>query len=256
LHNFKFPGMLNDDEQEELFNEYRLNKSIESRNMLVLHNLRLVYYFIKGYKNNERVDTDDLFQDGVLGLMEAIDNYDPEKGGGFSTVAGWYIKKHIRRSLIEISAKSLDENIQGEDGDIGTIGEIIEDEGVDILDEISSTDFLRSFVEFARTSLTYEQRLYLKHLMGLGCDPISINDIGEMMNLTKDQIHRVRYKTRRAILHSRFGIELAEEDENQSRQYGSRKKKVLVQKGGSKTFGVVKGSSNRFPYQEKKFTVL
>ena len=92
--------------------------------------------------------------------------------------------------------------------------------------------------------------------MGLGCDPISINDIGEMMNLTKDQIHRVRYKTRRAILHSRFGIELAEEDENQSRQYGSRKKKVLVQKGGSKTFGVVKGSSNRFPYQEKKFTVL
>lgn len=86
---------LPDEEQERLL---KSKDDLESRNKLIVHNLRLVHWVSKKYYNPGVNELDDLFQSGVIGLMKAIDKYDPDKGL-FSTYAVLWIKQEIRRYM-------------------------------------------------------------------------------------------------------------------------------------------------------------
>ncbi len=68
------------------------------RDKLIIHNTRLVMYFANIYNNQTFLTVDDLFQEGILGLIKAVDNYDPKKGK-FSTYASWYIRQYITRAI-------------------------------------------------------------------------------------------------------------------------------------------------------------
>ncbi len=68
-----------------------------AREMLVNHNLRLVFKIAQKYLNRG-LPFEDILQEGTIGLIKAIDKYNPEKGA-FSTYATWWISKMILRSI-------------------------------------------------------------------------------------------------------------------------------------------------------------
>lgn len=70
----------------------------QCRDKLIIHNTKFVMYFVNRYDNQTFLTKDDLFQEGILGLMKAVDNYDPKKGK-FSTYSAWYIKQYITRAI-------------------------------------------------------------------------------------------------------------------------------------------------------------
>ncbi|MGH9322126.1 MAG: sigma-70 family RNA polymerase sigma factor, partial [Vicinamibacteria bacterium] len=72
----------------------------EVRTRLVEHNLRLVVWVAKRFRGRG-FDFIDLIQEGSLGLMRAVDRFDPRVGARFSTFATHWIKQGIRRSLAE-----------------------------------------------------------------------------------------------------------------------------------------------------------
>jgi len=70
-----------------------------AREQLVRSNLRLVVNIAKRYADRG-MSLGDLIEEGNLGLIKAVDYFDPDRGTRFSTYAAWWIKQSIKRALL------------------------------------------------------------------------------------------------------------------------------------------------------------
>lgn len=70
-----------------------------ARERMVSANLRLVVTIARKF-GNRGMALNDLIEEGNLGLLRAVDGFDPDQGNRFSTYAAWWIKQSIKRSLI------------------------------------------------------------------------------------------------------------------------------------------------------------
>jgi RNA polymerase nonessential primary-like sigma factor len=71
-----------------------------ARQSMIEHNLRLVVSIAKLYLGRG-VQLSDLIEEGNLGLMHAIDKFEPERGFRFSTYATWWIRQSVERALMQ-----------------------------------------------------------------------------------------------------------------------------------------------------------
>ncbi|MFN7196282.1 MAG: sigma-70 family RNA polymerase sigma factor, partial [Hylemonella sp.] len=71
-----------------------------ARQAMIEHNLRLVVSIAKLYLGRG-VPLSDLIEEGNLGLMHAIDKFEPERGFRFSTYATWWIRQSVERALTQ-----------------------------------------------------------------------------------------------------------------------------------------------------------
>lgn len=85
--------------EDELVLADRIRKGDEkAREEMIKANLRLVVKLARDY-SNYGVPLADLISEGNIGLMKAVEKFDPAKGGKLSTYAGWWIKQAIKRAL-------------------------------------------------------------------------------------------------------------------------------------------------------------
>ncbi len=90
--------LLNAQEEKDL--AYRIRQGDqEARNRMISSNLRLVVNIAKKFANRG-MPLADLIEEGNLGLIRAVEDFDPEQGSRFSTYASWWIKQSIKRALI------------------------------------------------------------------------------------------------------------------------------------------------------------
>ncbi len=73
----------------------------DARQQLLLRNLRLVWHYAKKYVRRSTLSLEDLIQEGTLGLMRAVEKYDPERGFRFSTYASWWINQSMMRAMAD-----------------------------------------------------------------------------------------------------------------------------------------------------------
>lgn len=74
----------------------------EARQIMIERNLRLVVNIAKHYLNRG-IPLLDLVEEGNLGLMHALEKFDPERGFRFSTYATWWIRQNIERAIMNQS---------------------------------------------------------------------------------------------------------------------------------------------------------
>jgi len=85
--------------EEEVALADRILKGDETaREHMIKANLRLVVKIARDY-SSYGVPLADLVSEGNIGLMKAVEKFDPEKGGKLSTYAAWWIKQSIKRAL-------------------------------------------------------------------------------------------------------------------------------------------------------------
>lgn len=92
--------------QEELDLAAQIGQGdVLARDRMVRANLRLVVNIARGY-TGKGLGLQDLIEEGNLGLLRAVEGFDPTMGTRFSTYASYWIKQSIKRSLIN-SAKTI-----------------------------------------------------------------------------------------------------------------------------------------------------
>lgn len=89
-------------EEEVNLSREALRGDISSRQKMIECNLRLVVKIARRYLNRG-LDLLDLIEEGNLGLIHAVEKFDPEKGFRFSTYATWWIRQNVERALMNQS---------------------------------------------------------------------------------------------------------------------------------------------------------
>ena len=90
-------ALLTREEEVELADRIK-NGDMEARAHMIKANLRLVVKIAQDYANYG-LPLLDLISEGNIGLMKAVERFDPNKGGKLSTYAAWWIKQSIKRAL-------------------------------------------------------------------------------------------------------------------------------------------------------------
>lgn len=85
-------------EDERELGERVADGDIEARDHMVRANLRLVVNIARQY-TGRGLPLEDLIAEGNMGLLRAVEGFDPYAGTRFSTYAGWWVKQSIRKAL-------------------------------------------------------------------------------------------------------------------------------------------------------------
>lgn len=220
----------------KLFEKYRLGDN-KSRELIINSNLRLVIDIAKKavkYVGNE-IPYEDLVQEGMIGLMKAVEKFDHTKGFKFGTYATWWVRQAISQLILQkriIRTPAHVQNIKrkiskkmqefkkefGEDMDMNNIYDFID----------SSEDIVKAAINTNNTIMSIDAELRGNNPNSSGSNNTSLGDMipdesiyadpfqalanKEMYNLVKKAIKSLSSKEL-SILKLRFGNHIDDDED-------------------------------------------
>ncbi len=189
-----FPSPLSAKEEREYFERCR-NGDMEARNTLIERNLRLVAHIAKKYYSSG-CDNDDLISIGTIGLIKAIDSFNPNNGTRFATYAGKCLQNEILmyfRSQKKISIEtSLSDAVETDkDGNPLTYMDIIsvEDDIADKIDLKIKTEKLLCGID-KKLDKREKQIIILRYGLGFS-KPQTQREVAEKLGISRSYVSRI-----------------------------------------------------------------
>ena len=192
-----FPKPLNAAQEREALEKMK-NGDSAARDLLVEHNLRLVVHIIKKYYSNYS-DQDDLISIGTIGLIKAVNSFNPEKGTRLATYASRCVENEIlmyfrnqKKCAQDISMNEpIDTDSQGNPL---TLSEIVftDDTIVDDIDRKIKLEKLRKAVNSISDA---REKLIIVKRYGLdGNMPLTQRQIAAKLGISRSYISRIEKK--------------------------------------------------------------
>ena len=169
-----------------------------ARQKLIEHNLRLVAHIAKKYYADEN-DRDDLVSIGTVGLIKAVDSFDPTKGIRLSSYASRCIENEIlmffRSAKKTAQDVSLNDPIDADkDGNTLTLLDTIATDD-HILEDIDLRMKVRQLYEAVKTRLSPREREIILLRYGLtGQRPLVQREVAKKLNISRSYVSRLEKK--------------------------------------------------------------
>lgn len=203
-NNQTLPAPLTPEQEQELIERLAKGET-EAKQALIEHNLRLVIYIARKYEStNNLTNTEDLISIGTIGLIKAINTYNPEKNIKLATYASRCIENeilmHLRHQNRRKQEISLDEPLNiDHDGNELLISDIVGTEG-DIIYDTIEKDINKNLLEYAMTTLSERERIIIQMRYGLsnGLEQTQ-KQVAQTLGISQSYISRLEKKIIRRL---------------------------------------------------------
>ena len=189
-----FPKPLSQEEELELVAKWEEGDR-EARRILIERNLRLVAFLVKKYSNFDH-PVEDLISIGTIGLIKAVNTFDPAKKIKLATYASRCIENEIlmflRRSSRQKLEVSLDEPLNTDwDGNELLLSDILGTEGDMVYRSIEET-VERQMLASALSRLSMREKEIMRLRFGLGgIQEKTQKEVADMMGISQSYISRL-----------------------------------------------------------------
>ena len=179
----------------------------EAREQLIHAHLRMVVHIARQYQR-PGIEMIDLIQEGNIGLITAVDKFDPTQGHRLTTLAFYWINKHIQRFLNNEPDDLVSLDMEINDGAaILLFSDTIEDKGTILGDPTiknietqMENQELHQLVHHLLSTLSPHEQEVLKLLYGIDNYPVlSRNEVAQIIGVTPQFISRIRIDSLRQL---------------------------------------------------------
>lgn len=190
-----FEKPLSEQEEKEMLIRSR-NGDIEARNILVEKNMRLVAHMIKKYACAEK-DTQDLISVGTIGLIKAVNTFNPDKKIRLATYAAKCIDNEIlmmlRNDKKKMQELSLYEPIgTDKEGNDITFIDVVGDETRDDVGEMLTAEQLKCIYDNMDNILTEREKTIIIGRFGLFVSKeMTQNELAAKLNISRSYVSRI-----------------------------------------------------------------
>jgi len=183
-------------EEEKMYIKRMQEGDKEARDILIERNLRLVAHVIKKYCFENR-DVDDLLSIGTIGLIKAINTFDPDKGNKLGTYAAKCIDNELLMMLRGEKKRnrevSLNEPIgMDKEGNAISFIDVLEEKSENAQSNIELSEDIVCLRRFVDTVLSKREKEIITLRYGLSGDrPLTQKTIGTMFGISRSYVSRI-----------------------------------------------------------------
>ncbi|SHJ62149.1 RNA polymerase sporulation-specific sigma factor [Anaerocolumna jejuensis DSM 15929] len=193
-----FPKPLSAKEETEILCQC-MEGSKEARDILIERNLRLVAHIVKKYNTADR-EIDDLISIGTIGLIKAIDTFDPDKGIRLATYASRCIDNELlmmlRSGKRQAKEVYLYEPIGSDkEGHEINLLDIIESSESDIIEDIELQGNVKRLYELVNKVLSKREKQIIEMRYGLNAqEEVTQREIASKIGISRSYVSRIEKK--------------------------------------------------------------
>ncbi len=207
----KYPPLSREDENRLAVRAKKGNRA--AAELLCKHNLAFVVSIAKKYMGHG-ARLEDIIQEGNLGLLKAVERFEPQRGNRFSTYAIWWIRAYVRRYVrdTQSTVRQPGDSLSDRPRDISLETEIDDDGDITLGDRMAGTapgadeDYMTEELREAVREALGKAR---ERLGGLGWDivrfrlahhePKTLQQIGSRWGLSRERVRQVEASTKKFL---------------------------------------------------------
>lgn len=188
------PPPLTKQQEEEILSEIE-NENFDRREMLVVHNLRLVVYIARKFENTG-VGIEDLVSIGTIGLIKAVNTFRPSKKIKLATYASRCIENEIlmylRKTASRKNEMSIDEPLNVDwDGNELLLSDVLGSDSDSVNRNIEYQDEKRRILSLVRQLGDRERKIMTMRFGLFGSKEYTQKQVADMMGISQSYISRL-----------------------------------------------------------------
>ena len=190
-----FPQPLSAREERECLKRYKEGDQ-EAREILINRNMRLVAHVIKKYQTSD-YDMEDLLSVGTIGLIKAVNTFNPDKGSRLATYAAKCVENEIL--MLSRAGKKFSREVSiydpigtDKDGETVSLLDILEAEGKEAIEQVILKQDIRKLYETYQQNLKDTEKTVIRMRYGLfGSGEHTQREIAESLGISRSYVSRI-----------------------------------------------------------------